>query len=220
MFLRALHRIEISVLRMKKKIIAGIGIFVLIIGVLLVALPFDYVHKTVVQAYHVPQLTVLAGGPIPQFDFGNTPVNAVTEGLSLTARDSLNIQVNVTSGIEINLSVNNGSTTVLSYSDVTSLNTNWVVPRSSDYNFVFSSSSMFTSNDVTWQVTKNFTQTDYREVTQNVQLLPFEVSYVGLVLALAGIGLTIYGTVKRETPKTPALLYKKHSRIPAAVAAG
>jgi hypothetical protein len=110
-----------------KKVIAGIGFFVLIIGVLLIALPFIYVPKTVIQAYQVPQSTVLVDGSFPHFTYA--PVHEVTEGdLILNAGDSLNIQVNVTSGIEINLSVNNGSATVLSYYDFTTLNVNWTVP--------------------------------------------------------------------------------------------
>jgi hypothetical protein len=182
-----------------KKAIVSLGVFVLIIGVLLTALPFVYIPKTTSEAYQVPQSTVLDSGPFPHFT--NKPTNAVTEGLSLNAGDSLNIQVNVTSGIKMNLSINNGSATLLSYYDFTTLNVNWTVPQSLNFNFVFSSSSTFTYNDDNWQVTKNFTQTDYKEVSQNVQLLPFEVSYIGLVLALAGIGLTIYGVVKREAPK-------------------
>ena len=190
-----------------KKAIVGLGVFVLIIGVLLIALPFVvYIPKTTSEAYQVPQSIVLVDGSFPHFT--NNPIKEVGEGgFTLNAGDSLNIQVNVTSGIKMNLSVDNGSATFLSYYDFTTLNVNWAVPQTnSDYNFGFSSSSSFVYGDVTWQVTKNFTQTDYKEVTQNVQLLPFVVSYVGLVLAIAGFGLAIYGVVKRKTPNTPTPL--------------
>ena len=180
-----------------KKAIVGIGVFTLIIGVLLIALPFIYVPKTVIQAYQVPQSTVLVDGSFPHFTYN--PTNEVTEGLTLNAGDSLNIQVNVTSGIKMNLSVDNGSATLLSYYDFTTLNVNWTVPQNLNYNFGFSSPNSFVYGDVTWQVTKNFTQTDYREVTQNVQLFPFEVSYVGSIFAVAGIGLTLYGVLLSET---------------------
>jgi hypothetical protein len=118
----------------------------------------------------------------------------------------LNIQVTVTSGgnLDIDFSVNDGATTYLSYIRVTTINKNWAVPLSSNYNFVYDNSfSTFTSKGVIVQVTKHWTETAYRDVTTNSQLLPFEVSYVGVVLALAGIGISIYGVVKKETPKIP-----------------
>jgi dipeptidase len=130
--------------------------------------------------------------------FDVAPTSKVTDGLTLNAGDSLNIQVTVTSGKDIDFSVNDCSTTYLSYSNVTTVNKDWTVPQSSNYNFVFNSSSTFTSKDVTWQVTKHWTETAYRDVTQNVQLLPLEFSYVGIVLSLAGIGILIYGTVKKK----------------------
>jgi hypothetical protein len=174
-----------------KKAIVAIGVFALIIGILLIALPFIYVPKITSEIYQVPKSMVLIGGFGPLFDVA--PTSKVTDGLTLNSGDSLNIQVNVTSIHDVDLSVNDGSTVYLSYSNITTLNKDWTVPKSSDYNFVFSSLSTFNSKDVTWQVNKNWTTTAYRYVTQNVQLLPFEALYVGLVLALAGIGLTIFG---------------------------
>jgi len=182
-----------------KKAIVGIGVFVLIIGVLLIALPFVYVPKTTSQAYQVPQSSTV-------FDESFVvPPSTVTHTTYLNSNDSLNIQVTVTAGAnkDLDFSINDGSTTYLSYSRVTTVNKDWTVPLSSNYNFVYDNSfSTFTSKDVTVLVTKNWTTTAYRDVTQNVQLLPFEVSYVGVVLALAGIGLTIFGIVKKEVPKS------------------
>jgi hypothetical protein len=93
----------------------------------------------------------------------------------------------------------------MSYSRATTVNKNWTVPLSSNYNFVYDNSfSTFTSKDVTVQVTKQWTETAYRDVTTNNQLLPFEFAYLGVALALVGIGLTIFGVVKKETLKTPS----------------
>jgi hypothetical protein len=182
-----------------KKAIVGIGVFALIIGILLIALPFVYVPKTTSEAYQVPKSMVLIGGWGPLAFVA--PMSKVTETTYLNASDSLNIQVNVTSGKDIDFSVNDGSTTYLSCSRVTTVNKDWTVPQSSNYNFVFNSLSTFTPKDVTWQVTKHWTETAYRDATQNVQLLPFEFSYVGVVLSLAGIGILIYGIVKKKLPK-------------------
>lgn len=183
---------------MKKKILV-LGVFALFIGVLLIALPFANVPKTINESYQVPKSTVLIGGFGPLFDV--FPTSKVAEGTYLNASDSLNIQVNVTSGKDIDFSVNDGSTTYLSYSSVNTVNKDWIVPQSSNYNFVFNSVSTFTSKDVTWQVTKQWTETAYRDVTTNSQLLPFEFAYLGVALALVGIvGLTIYGVAKKEQP--------------------
>ncbi len=134
------------------------------------------------------------------------PPSTVTHTTYLNANDSLNIQVTVTSGgnKDVNFAINDGATTYVSYSRATTVNKEWTVPLSSNYNFVYDNSfSTFTSKDVTVQVTKHWTDTAYRDVTTNNQLLPFEVSYVGVALALAGIGITIFGVVKRDTPKIP-----------------
>jgi hypothetical protein len=189
-----------------KKAIVGIGVFALIIGILLIALPFVYVPKTTSEAYRVPKSMVILEGWMPLAAVG--PFKSAAKGADLNAGDSLNIQVNATSGKGIDFSVNavNDATgdvlaTYLFYPDVTTVNKDWIVPLTSAYNFVFNSSSLFTYKDVTLLVTKQWTETAYRDVTQNVQLLPFEFSYVGVVLSLAGIGILIYGIVKKEASK-------------------
>ena len=186
-----------------KKAIVGIGVFALIIGVLLISLPFVYVPKTVSQAYQVPQSSSIIDESFV------VPPSTVTHTTYLNANDSLNIQVTVTSGAnqDINFAVNDGSTTYLSYSRATTVNKDWTVPLSSNYNFVYDNSfSTITSKDVTVLVTKNWTTTAYRDVTTNNQLLPFEFAYLGIALALVGVGLTIFGVAKHETPKSPHTL--------------
>jgi hypothetical protein len=186
-------------IRMKKAIV-GIGTFALIIGILLVALPFVYVPKTVSESYQVPKTS-----SVIDESFVVQP-STVTHTKYLNAGDSLNIQVTVTSGgnKDIDFSINDGATTYISYSRVTTVNKDWTVPLSSNYNFVYDNSfSWITSKDVTVQVTKHWTETAYRDVTTSNQLLPFEFAYLGVIAALTGIGLIVFGIVKRDTPKTP-----------------
>jgi len=186
-------------IRMKKAIV-GTGVFALIIGVLLIALPFVYVPKTVSESYQVPKTSSIIDESFL------VPPSTVTHTTYLNTEASLNIQVTVTSGgnKDIDFSVNDGSTTYLSYSRVTTVNKDWTVPLSSNYNFVYDNSfSFMTSKYVTVQVTKHWTETAYRDVTTSNQLLPFESAYLGVIAALAGIGLTIFGIVKRDTPPTP-----------------
>ena len=190
-----------------KKAIVGISVFALIIGILLIALPFVYVPKTTSEAYQVPKSTVVIHnfwGPMIV-----TPAKSAGKGTYLNASDSLNIQVNATSGKGIDFyvnavnAVNDVLATYLFYPEVTTVNRDWIVPLSSEYYFVFNSSSLFTYKDVTLLVTKQWTENAYRDVTTNYQLLPFEFAYLGVVLVLVGMGLTIYGVVKKETPKNP-----------------
>ena len=177
-----------------KKPVVGIGVFVLIIGVLLVALPFIYVPKTVSESYQVPK-----SSSIVSESFVVSP-STITHITYLNQNDSLNIQVTVTSGgnRDIDFSVNDGSTTYLPHSRVTTVNENWTVPLSSNYNFVYDNSfSIFTSKDVKVDVTKYWTETAYRDVTTETQLIPFESAYIGIAAVLVGIGLATYGFVKK-----------------------
>jgi hypothetical protein len=192
------------------KIIVDIGVFALIIGILLIALPFVYISKTTSEAYQIPKSTVIVGAWMPLAAVA--PSTSMAKGADLTAGDSLNIQVNATSGKGINFYINSGvtglvypyggSATELTYLNVTALNRDWTVPISSQYSFVFNSSNLFSYKDVSILVTKHWNDTAYRDVTQNVQLLPFEFAYLGVVLALGGIGFTVFGIVKKKTFQT------------------
>jgi hypothetical protein len=178
-----------------KKTFVGIGVFVLIVGVLVIALPFVYVPRTVSEPYDDPKSSVIVDE-----SFVVSPTT-VTRTTYLTANDTLNIQVTVTSGgnQDIDFSINDGATTYLSFSRVTTVNEDWTVPLSSNYNFVYDNSfSWLTSKDVNVEVTKHWTETAYRDVTTDVQLLPFESAYVGIVLVIVGLGIAVYGALKRE----------------------
>ncbi len=131
------------------------------------------------------------------------PATSMAKGVELNAGDSLNIQVNATAGKGINFYVNsgvtslvypyNGTATKLNYQNVTTLNKDWAVPVSLQYSFVFNSTNLFSYKDVSIQVTKQWNDTAYRDITQNVQLLPFQVLYVSIVIALLGLAIVIYG---------------------------
>jgi hypothetical protein len=172
------------------KAIIGLGVFALILGILLVSLPFVYVPHHVSEAYQIPESQWVTG---EWLWFPPVPTNSLAAGEYLNANESLNIQVNATSGKNIDFFVNDGSTTILSYSNVTTLNKDWIVPQNSTYNFVFNSSSSFTDQDVSWQVTKQWNETDYRIVTQNTPLLPIQALYIGLGIFLLGLAIAVIG---------------------------
>ena len=180
-----------------KKAIFGTGVFILIIGILLVVLSFVHVPKTTSEAYQVLKSEVVLQGWTGMAAFAS--FRGATKGTDLVADDLLNIQVNATASKGIAFSVNavNDTTgvvlaTYLFYPNVSTLNVDWKVPMTSEYAFVFTSNSLFTYKDATLLVTKQWNETAYRDVTKNVDLVPFEFSYVGVVLSLAGMGLIVY----------------------------
>jgi ribosomal protein L21E len=188
------------------KALVTIGVFALIIGILLTALPFVYIPSHTTQAYQIPKSEVIVDGWTPIAAVA--PATSMAKGIELTAGDSLNIQVNATAGKGINFYVNSGVTglvypysgtaTELTYQNVTTLNKDWTVPVSSQYSFVFNSTNLFSYKDVSLLVTKQWSDTAYREVTQNVQLLPFQIFYLGLGLAFSGLAILVYANIKRK----------------------
>lgn len=192
-----------------KKLMTAVGIIILVFGILLASFTFISLPENKTEAYQVPESTIIVDqfgllGPFPT----TAPTTDFAEGSSFSAGELLNIQVNVTTGKKINFYVDDGSkglnsnldsTIYLSYPNITVINTNWVVPKNSSYNFVFRSPSTFVANDVHWQIVKLWNETDYRSATQNVPLLPFQVLYVGVAVALSGMAITVYGiSTKKE----------------------
>ena len=179
---------------MRKPIIA-VGIIILTAGIVLCALPFIYVSETVSEIYEVPKSETILGGWTGMAAFAS--FRDATKGTGLVAGDLLNIQVNATPSKEIDFYVNavnssNGAilATYLFYPDVTTLTKDWMVPLTSEYDFVFSSTNLFTYEDATLLVTKHWTETAYRNVTTYYRLLPIEFVYLGAVLISCGIGLS------------------------------
>ena len=176
------------------KSVVGIGVFLLIIGIVLTVLPLIYVPQTTTEAYDDPKSSVVFDQP---FD---VPPSTTTHTAYLDENDTINIQFEVTSGgnLDINFRLNDGSTTYLDYTRITSLDEDFTVPISSNYNFVFDNSfSTFTSKGVDVSITKQWTEIAYRDVTEELPLLPFEVLYVGIVLTFIGVGVAIFGAVKK-----------------------
>jgi hypothetical protein len=186
---------------MNKVVVAG-GIVVLVLGIILTAFASIPISEIKTEPYQVPQSTVIIDHFGPTLSLIPVPTTDWTDGFSFDAGDLLNIEVNVTSGGIINFYVDDGSKGVsgnldsaiyLSYPNITSLNTDWVVPKNSSYNFVFNTLGKVSANDVHWQIVKHWNETDYRSVTQNVPLLPIQVLYIGVGTALSGLAITVYG---------------------------
>ena len=187
-----------------KKLMTAVGIVILVFGLLLASFTFIAFPESKTEAYQVPESTVIVdrfGLEGPSFGVV-APTADWADGFTFRSGDFLNIKVNVTSAQKIDFYVSDGSTSLssnvgsspyLSYPNVTMVNIDWIVPKNSNYNFVFSSSGTVSASDVNWQIVKLWNETDYRRVTQNVRLLPFQVIYVGVVVAISGLTIATYG---------------------------
>ena len=173
----------------------GIGVSFLILGILLIAFTFVNVPKIISEPYSVPKSTELIA---ENFVFASS--STVTHTIYLNAYDNLTIQLEVTSSgnDDINFEVENGSTTYVSYTGVSDVDTEWIVPMSSNYTFVYDNSFSSISKNVTVIVTNYYTDIAYRDVTVKSELLPFEFVYLGLALTVVGIDILIFGGVKKK----------------------
>ena len=190
------------------KVLVTVGIFAITVGIILTALPLVNIPNHTTQAYLIPTNSEEIIGewrPIIPVD----PSTSCAKGVSLNAGDWLNIQVNATAGKNINLYVKRGATTAdylyagttqTSFRNVTCLNENWTVPVSSQYAFVFNSSTPFSYKDVNVLVMKQTGQTAYRDIISNVPLVPFEVLYCGVAVVLSGLAITVVAVMK-SNPK-------------------
>ena len=179
---------------MRKVAISIITVF-FTLSILLIAIPFIPMSKTTTEEYQAPKSKFILGNFISLL----LPTKTATKGTQLNASDTLNIQVNATAGKNIDFYVNavNSSNnkiieTYLVYPNIISINKDWIVPINSSYKFTFESNNLFEFEDVSLLVTKHWTETAYRDVTTEYQLLPFEASYIGIVLIISGLGILTY----------------------------
>jgi hypothetical protein len=186
------------------KVASTISFLLLTIAATLIVMPFVYVSKTTSEAYEIPKSEVVLQGWTGMAAFA-TFKNAA-KGTELDANESLNFQVNAIASKRIDFSVNavNDTTgdvlaTYLFYPDVSTLNIDWTVPLTSEYEFAFNSINLFTYEDASLSVTKQWTEIAYRDVTTEHQLLPFEFSYAGMALIILGVGIWVYGANKNKT---------------------
>ena len=181
---------------MRKEIIV-IAISFFITAGLLTTIPFINIPKTTTEQYQTPKSLIIIHNFIG-LGFTN-PTKSATKGTELNANDTINIQANATTSKNIDFYLNAVNdtnqeilATYLYYPNIKTININWTVPTTSDYNYVFESNNSFTLEDINLQVTKHWTETDYRDLTTHSQMLPIQVSYVGIILIITGLGILAY----------------------------
>lgn len=177
-----------------KKTVIGIGVLILVVGLMVMVLSLVNLPHATTEPYDVPKSSSIIDESF------TVPPSTVTRTASLSAGDTINIQLVVTAGgnKDINFNVNNVTLTFISVSRVTSYDRNWTVPSTGAYFFVYDNSfSTFTSKQVTTEVTKLWTETAYRDVTKYNPLFPYEFTYLGLLLLFAGIGVIAWGFIRK-----------------------
>jgi hypothetical protein len=177
-----------------RKTAIGIGITILVVGLVVMTLSLVNLPQATTEPYDVPKSSSIIDESF------TVPPSTVTRTASLVAGDTINIQIEVTSGgaKDLNFNVNNITLTFISADRITTYNRSWAVPSTGAYLFVYDNSfSTFTSKQVTTQITKLWTETAYRDITKYHPLLPYEFTYLGLLLLLAGMGVIAWGFIRK-----------------------
>jgi hypothetical protein len=101
-----------------KQAIVGLGVFLIVIAIGLIALPFVNVNAALSEPYDIPKTATLVSE-----SFSVSP-GTITHSAYLTEGDSIKIEVAVTAGgnRDIDFSINDGSVTYISYSRATTVN--------------------------------------------------------------------------------------------------
>lgn len=184
-----------------RKGIVGIGTFLAIVGIALFASSLISVPFTSSQLVQVPHSEDLFNKTI------SVPPGHYTQSATLVEGRRIHIDFEVTSGgnLDINFFVadevnyykwKSGETAsvYLSNDRITSLETDWIVPYTDKWYFVYDNSfSLITSKEVSTYISEHWVTAEYQDVTENHTLLPSTFSYVGILLAIVGSGIIIAG---------------------------
>jgi len=173
-----------------KKVVLAVGALALTISVLLIAMPFVYISETITEPYQVPKSLQLQKNSFI-LDSGDM-YSSQNAPLELTEEDVINVKVDSYPAVDFYfIEVRNGGLNY-SFPSCVDMDQNWTIPTSGKYYFVFNNPDSMTPTNTTIIVKRIWTETAYRDVSINRQLLPFEYAYLGVILILAGLGISIY----------------------------
>jgi hypothetical protein len=197
----------------RKKLI-GIGVFVLIVGIVVTVCSLVIVPFTTTKSVQVPKTydIIKESFSVPALSY---------KGYSgpLKSGDTLHIYVKVTSGGNLDIDfyvmdeinyykwkAGESASAPITRPRITTYDSDWAVSQTATWYFIFDNRfSLLTSKGVTAQITKHWTETESKQVTEYHPLIPSEYSYVGTVLFLGGIAAIIGGVISRlPTKPSPA----------------
>ncbi len=181
-----------------KKTIVGIGVLIYIVGMVMLVFSLIGPPRNVIKSYQVEKSSEKMNE-----SFTVSP-GIFVRMLNFTEGDFVHIEVEVTAGgdKDIDFYVTDGTQFQVVATRVTSVNrSDWEVPHNGTYQFIYDNDFSWDPKNVTSIVTSYWIETEYREVTRYLPLLPHEFLYVGLILSIVGIGVLIYEFIEEETPE-------------------
>jgi len=187
-----------------KKSLVGIGVFLLVVGIVVMACSLITVSYTTTKPVKVEKS-----------DYWLRESFVVPAGThhayhgSFPAGTRMRIYLKVTSGgnLDVNFHVmdetnywkwraGESASAAITRSRITTFDDYWTVPSTGTWYFVFDNSfSWITSKSVTCEIIRYWTETEYKQVTEYRPLISSEYSYIGVILLLVGIAVLIGGII-------------------------
>ena len=190
-----------------KKEIVGTGIFLLVVGCATLIFSLVVVPFATAEPVVLPQSSYLITGSF------TVPPRYTSHNETLSNGDKLHILVEVTSGGNSGIDfyvmdepnygkwkAGESASPQISRTNMTTVEEEWVVPHDGTWYFVYDNTFGSASEDVTTIVTKHWTETAYREVTEYRPLIPSEFSFVGGIVLLGGVAALVSGKIVKEAP--------------------
>jgi len=190
------------------KVVAGLGAFVVVLGITLTVCSLIEVPFTETQLVDIPHSEEHFNTNI------DVPPGHYYQSAGLTQFHKIHIDFTVTSGgnrdidffvaDEVNYyKWKSGETasTYLSKDRITSFDTEWKGPKTDTWYFVYDNSfSWITHKQISTIITENWTTMQDQDVTTYRTLLPSLFSYIGIILLVVGAGILITGLIYSTQP--------------------
>lgn len=165
-----------------KKPVVGIGVFLLLIGIVILGFTFT------AESYQEPMSSDIVDESFT--------VGVAQRKSTLNKSDVIHIELEVTAegNKQIDFYVQDETKIYVEEARVSFVDMNWTVPSDGTYYFVY-------DNSLSWTTSKNVTTriTRYWNTAEYYPLLPHEFSYVGFILSLAGTGIIVWGFKRRDS---------------------
>ncbi|MDH5782701.1 MAG: emp24/gp25L/p24 family protein [Candidatus Bathyarchaeota archaeon] len=198
---------------MKRKIV-GLGVFIIVVGIVLLAssliiVPFATTKPIEVEKsnYWLNASFIVSAGTHQARDGWIS--NGTKLGINFEVTSGGNLDVDFFVADETNYwkwRAGETADVYLSRSRATSLDVNWTVPYNDTWYFVWDNSfSWITAKGMTAQIKRYWIETDSREVTDYRPLIESQYAYVSIITLLVGVAVSVYGLIaKVQLPSTPA----------------
>jgi len=176
------------------KEIVGMGILLLVVGCAML------LGSLVIIPFATARPVLLPQGSYLITESFTLPSGYTSHNKTLSDGDNLHIIVEVKSGGNLNIDfyvmdelnysmwkADESASPEISRINITTYDSDWVVPYDGTWYFVYDNAFGSASKDVTALVTKHWTETYHRPTTVYRPLIPSEWSYLGVAVLLGGV---------------------------------